>query len=255
MIHAHTPHPGRVLALVAMITLGAPLARPGEAAEPPEYFQRLIDRGNVTLEFYEPGQGPRDHSAFATFEFYVRHNCAFRINWTDRGQVRFVTIRPTVRDVKYELTNKVLLAKRLNSDARWGHWLVRHEFDHVAITLDPRLRMLIESLYGDLDRVDRRVAVGTLVDENWVLGILEVEYAKPRDAVIDLLTANENLLDEVTRHGARPIPDRQEFFRELFTQSNLRRMDFPFVDEVADLLRSRAYRQADLPYAMGDRDR
>ena len=143
----------------------------------------------------------------------------------------------------------VRLPKYLEHRRRWNHPLVKHEFDHVAISCDPRLKMLVVHLLQNIGRIDTTVNSTATLDTRFVRELIDQEIAKRVDAAVELLNANQQQLDEVTRHGAAPIPDREAFFRSLFTKPNFDRVKFPYTGEVLDLLESDAYRKATLPYA------
>jgi hypothetical protein len=240
--------------------LAAPASAAAPADEPPpapvpEYFQRLIETANVRIEFYDPGQKPsrpRGHSAFrpgfSTFRLEVNHRFTFQFQAVDRPDGRRVTIRPKLEEITYRLQNRVQLPGYLETERRWHHSLVKHEFDHVAITVDPRVRMLFGHLYGHLGPVVREVTRDVPIDARWVQAVVDGEVAARRQALLDLLVANEEFLDVATRHGAVRLKDRKAFFRALFSEENLRQQKFPYLNEVRDLVRQPKYLEAELPY-------
>jgi hypothetical protein len=265
---------GIVVAWLACHTLSA------SAGAPPEYFQKLIDAGNVQFEFYDPQVGPtpsqkergqdggdlpkspagrlqkdrRPHRGFTEFKLFVSHSYEFRYTRSRRGGGWQVTIRPDVRKVTCRLSHTVHLPKYLDSDRRWGHPLVKHEFDHVAISADLRVRMLVEHLLLNLPEFELRVPGGTLLDNKFYQSAVDQRIAERREAVIQLVEANQQRLDEITRRGARWTPDRQAFLRSLYTEGNLEQVKFPYTDDVRDLLGTDAYRKAELPHALDDKE-
>ena len=217
-------------------------------ADVPPYFKRLIEAGGVEFEFYDPEKTPREHLGHTQFNLHVRHRSSFQFGWTVGRDVRYLTIRATISDVSPRLTHTITLPRRLDSDRRWNDRLVKHEFDHVAISCDPRVLMLVESLYDEVDTIDRTVPPGTRIDNRFVGEIVNEQLTSRLKAVIEAVKANQNLLDEVTRHGVRPIADRKKVFGSLYTEPNLKEIGFPYLGEVRDILKSTAYREAELPY-------
>lgn len=225
---------------------------PGSApADPPEYFARLIEEGNVSFDFYDPVQQPRTHRGYTTFQLDVHYRSTYQYQWVNSAGGRRVTIEPKIAQMTYALVNQVQLPKTLNHDRRWTTSLVKHEFDHVAMTLDPRVRFLIEHLCERTPEIVRDLPAGTPVTDRLIDRVIH-DTVEPRyQSVVDLLIANENDLDQVTRHGHTQLADRRKYFESLFTESNLQQHRFPYVREVRPLLRTKRYRNAKLPYDFG----
>ncbi len=246
---------GRILPGVAQVlclmSLAAVALAQQEPAPPREYFEGLVESANVRFEFYDPRREPHRHRGFTTYQLGISHHYGFRYDWVefDDGGRR-VTIRPKLKEITYTLENKVRLPRSLETDRRWSDPLVHHEFDHVAMTIDPRPRMLVEHLYRQLGPLARRVGGEAILDRSWGEAVVEEALRPRREAVLNLLLANEDLLDEATRHGAVRLKDRRAFFQGLFSEENLRRQQFPYLPEVRKLVRRRDYRQAKLPYRL-----
>ncbi len=219
------------------------------AAEIPPYFKQLIAQGSVEFEFYDSRAQWRRYPAQAVFLLYVDHRYRFRYDATEHGGSLHLRIRPGMQKVDCRVSHKIRMPDRFDSDHRWSHWLVAHEFDHVAISTDPRPVMLVEHLLRKLRLIRRTVDPRETVDTRYVARIVDHEFVKRRDAVEHLIQSNYDLLDELTRHGVRPIPDREAFFKSLYTKPNLERMQFPYTAEVSSRLSERAYRNAELLYA------
>lgn len=219
-------------------------------AEPPEYLARMIDEGNVTFKFYDPAKESRTHRGYTTFRLEVNFRSTYQYRWVDLADRRRILIEPTIDQFTYRLTNEIQLPQELNHDRRWTDPLVKHEFDHVAMTLDPRMRMLIEQVCRDTPNFVRELPPGTQAKASLVDRMIH-EVVEPRyQSVLGLLIANENDLDRATHHGRRDLPDRREYFGSLFTEPNLRQHGFPYLNEVKQLLRNKSYREARLPYRL-----
>ena len=237
---------------IGLVAVAVLIAAGEYALATPPYFQKLIDTGNVEFEFYDPRSTRHEHRGHTQFHLHVANECSFHRRWEVNRRRQHLTITLRIVNITYRLTNTIRLPERFDSDSdwRWNHSLVRHEFDHVAMSTDPRVRMLIEHLYGGIRKIERTLPLGKKIDDRLTLDIVDEEIAPLRKAVLEALLANQNLLDDVTRHGVRPIPDRAVFFRSLFTGANLREIEFPYLVEVADLVKTRAYRDVELPYRL-----
>jgi len=216
------------------------------AAGVPAPLQQLIDAGKVKFEFYDPLRNRPRYPGRTEFLFYVDHQYRFQHDQARRGTKSFLTIQPTMQKVTCRVEHKMILPQRLNSDDRWNDRLLRHEFDHVVISTDPRIAMLAEHLLRKIRRITVEVDPRQQVDKRYIDGVVSEEIRQRRDAVIGLIQANYQRLDDVTHHGILPLADREKFFTSLYTEENLQQADFPFAADAADLLRSRAYR-ATLP--------
>jgi hypothetical protein len=146
----------------------------------------------------------------------------------------------------------MLLPERLDTDRRWNDPLLRHEFDHVAVSTDPRAALLAEHLLRKIRKLTVAIDPRQPVDSQHVDQIVLEEIGRRREAVVDLIRANYLRLDEVTRHGARPLADRESFFKSLYTESELRKSGFRYLAEAANLLGSAAYRKTPLLYVYQD---
>jgi len=243
-----------LVSAVPMLLLCVLAVDRGAAAEIPPPFKQLIAQGNVEFEFYDSRAERRRYPGMALFLLYVDHHYRFRYDVTQHDGSLHLKIRPVMRKVECRISHKIRLPERFDSDDRWSHWLVAHEFDHVAISTDPRPIMLIEHLLKKLRPIRRTVELnewgkpGETVDAQYVGRIVEEQVVKRRKAVERLVQANYDLLDEITRHGVRPIPDREAFFESLYTKANLEQMRFPYAAEVSSLLSSRTYQNVERPH-------
>jgi hypothetical protein len=237
-----------VCALGLSVMVFGALAVDPAVADPPAYFSHLIDAGKVTFDFYDPIRQPRIHRGYTTFHYDVSYRSSFQYQWVDQAGGRRVSIQPKIGQVKCTIVNEVQLPDTLNHDGRWTNSLVKHEFDHVAITVDPRVRMLIEHLCAGTPKIVRIVPKDTVIGDEFVERLIRELVAPRYQAVLKLLIANENDLDVQTRHGRWDLPDRREYFGSLFMESNLKQQRFPFLDEVRPLLGKKSYREAELPY-------
>jgi hypothetical protein len=235
--------------IVALVLCSSGKTADDAKSATPAYFRRLIDAGDVTIEFYDRRADPVPYRGYTEFQLNIRHEFSYRYQWVQQGRTRRVTIEPRLRKVSSSLTHSMRLPKYLDSDRRWNDPLVKHEFDHVALSCDPRVMMLAEHLLGGVRKIVRTLPDGTTIDDSLVRKLVEEELAKRVEATVELVKANQRLLDEVTRHGARRLPDREAFFRALFTRPNLDRAKFPYTDEALELLQSEDYRKTKLPYA------
>ncbi len=226
-----------------------PVAAGRAAADPPPYFERLIEQGNVQFEFYDPRTTQPPHDGIAVFNLHTEHRYRYRYTVRPEGHAVVVSVVPQFTAITTRRDHKLLLPEILDNDRRWGHRLVRHEFDHVAVSTDPRVEMLIDHLLRTIGPVEVVLPAGRPIDEAKLREAVDAEATRRRTTVDALVQYNYTELDRVTRHGTIPIRERARFFRSLYAAENLEQAGFPFAREVTDLLRQRKYREARLLYA------
>lgn len=220
-------------------------------AQPPHDIARLVKEGSVTFVYYDHDRAPRKHPGYTTFQFDVSYRSSYQYTWLDQNGGRQLSIEPKIGRLAYRLVNEIQLPKSLHNDeGRWSNSLLKHEFDHVAITLDPRVRMLIDYLCTGTPDISLDLLVRAQVTNEFIDRLIH-EAVEPRyESVLKLLLANEKDLDEVTRHGLQKLPNRRKYFEFLFTEPNLKQHGFPYLEEVKPLLQSKAYREVELPYRL-----
>lgn len=242
-----------LLAIGLLVLIGAetPSERPAATSQgdAPPYFQRLIEAGNVAIEHHDPRTFEAGDGGLARFKVQVRHRFrySYRSTWQSDGR-RLVLITPKIRRTTIVVRHVVTLPYAYDNPEKWQTRLVRHEFDHVAVSTDPRAYLLVKHLLCHLGTLRRTLAAGPDPEASWIDGVINEEIGKRREAVEELIRANYRLLDEVSRHGRRRIPDRRAFFQRLYTRENLAKMAFPYLAEVEDLLKTDKYRNAPLFY-------
>ena len=238
----------RVLPTALLMLVAGGVADGAAGAETPPYFQRLVEQGNVQFEFYDPRTVRPQHAGLAVFHLHTEHRYRYQYTALPDGLALRVTVVPQFTSVTTRADHLLLLPKQLNHDRRWGDRLVRHEFDHVAVSTDPRVAMLIDRLLRNMGPIELVLPAGRPVDPAKLDEAIVAEATRRREAVDALVQYNYTLMDRVSRHGTVPIADRERFFKTLYTGPNLDRAGFPFAGEVGTLLRQRKYRDARLLY-------
>ncbi|MFH1919583.1 MAG: hypothetical protein ABIP48_06865 [Planctomycetota bacterium] len=241
-----------VIGLFLFSGADSPTERPAATSpqgDAPPYFERLIEAGNVSFEYHDPKTFEAGDGGVAWFDVRVRHRFRYSYRSTRQNDGRrLVVITPKIRRTTIDVRHVVTLPFSYDNPEKWKTRLVRHEFDHVAVSTDSRAYLLVEHLIHHLGTLRRTLAAGPEPEAAWLNGVIGEEINKRRDAVEELIRANYRLLDDVSRHGRRRIPDRQAFFHGLYTRENLEKMAFPYLSEAEDLLKTDKYRNAPLFY-------
>lgn len=233
-------------ALIALSSILPQHLVASERPKPPEVFQQLVEQGNVKFDFYDRSVERPRFAGHANYRISVRSRFNYDYRIVVRSNVRYVRITPKIQQLTWTVGHTVRLPETLDGPEFWSDVLVKHEFDHVAISTDPRVRMLMEHLIRNLRTIDHRFNRFDVPSRKELQQIIDEEHAKRRDAVLAVVQRQYQRLDELTDHGNRELPDRDTFFHNLYTKSGLDEAQFPYLGEVLDLLKSRKYQKAPL---------
>jgi hypothetical protein len=204
---------------------------------PPPELKELVDEGHVRFQFYDPRIDRYERPGITRFFAAYKWTFRFDVRSRKQGDELRVTVLPKFDRIEVELDHVIHLPKHYDNEALFQRSLVLHEFDHVAISSDPRPRRLVEHLVRKLTVVERLVDVDQPVNESLAREIVNDELARREEAVRALIDFNNRRLDQLSAHGNRDLEDRKQFFATLYTRENLEAAKFLYLREVADLLR------------------
>ncbi len=216
-------------------------------ASAPETVAQLLKSGGVTLETYDPATAESDlknYHGSVTFELFLAAPFDVEFRWQPDGPGSRLFIESAFQPVESRITHKIKVPRQLNRAAFWNDSLVRHELDHVAISTDPRTVLLFERTLQTAVALQRKIPSKSKPKLNGVAAIVNEELRLRREAIYELIRRQNRKLDEQTKHGLLPVADRDAFFRELYEKSSLDEASFPFLADVLDLLKEKAYREA-----------
>jgi hypothetical protein len=218
----------------------------------PQELKRLIEDGKVKVVYDSDPKFVKEARGWADFQVDLRYTFKYNLTKTRKNGHWRVRLAITKLEPKIELTHLVRLPVTFKSPRVWQSGLLRHEFDHVAICLDPRARLLLRHLLKKLRIIDRTLESDEEPTDERLNKLIDDEITKRREAVVELMRQNNVLLDKVSAHGARLVPDRAAFFEKLYSKEHLAEQKFPFVDQVLDLLDKPEYRDAERPFLRRD---
>lgn len=218
----------------------------------PQELKRLIADGKVKVvydsdpEFVKAGRG------WADFNVLLDHSYKYNLTKSKkngRWQVKLVVHK---FEPKIELTHLIRLPVSFKSPKVWQSKILRHEFDHVAVSLDPRAMLLLRYLLAHLPVIERTLEPDEELSNERLSQFINEEIDHRRRAVIELMRQNNLLLDKVGNHGVQPVPDRVAFFAKLYTKEHLAEQKFPFAGQVLGLLSTAQFENAELPFLRRD---
>lgn len=211
---------GKIARLCVGILLVTGLVRPTSAESieleslppPPKPLATLIDSGAVTMVTgvdARPKRGDEKYidqpNIVAETHYRIAYQFASQARWVLRGNRLTVQVR--FDDVRLERTHVIWFRDRPTRDDFWNVDIVRHEFDHVRISNDPRHEKMFHELLKRNAVITQIADSRQPISEAAVDQIVAAMVAKQFEKVSELIEIRYQELDRVTSHGLRPIPD------------------------------------------------
>jgi len=225
-------------------------------ADAPGEFVRLIDRGNVKIKVDDKRIRQANKAALTSFRFIVDYDFRFRYQWIESNRNENLwraKIMAWMDQPKIRLEHTIFVPSTFTPTIPWQSNLLKHEFDHVAISTDPRLEKILKRV---LQR--RRVWVAewdqaTMPTENDLRAKIKDDLTFETKSFEKMIQSQYDQLDRESVDGLQDISDRQKFFLDLYTVAGLERTAFEYLDPVRDYLNdkstdTRSRKDVDLHY-------
>lgn len=228
---------GLILAFVWFCTLAifarnaaAQSAKPHPwLAEAPGEFVRLIDRGNVNIVVDDDRIRKTGKSALTLFQFAVDYDFRFRhqlLGYDSEANVWQAKIVAWMDQPKIKLEHTVCVQSNFSPNLPWESKLLRHEFDHVAISTDPRfLKIVKRSLQQRRQWTGKWTQANAPTEQDVRESVLAAITAEVQ-SIEKLMQSQYDLLDQESSQGLTVIDSRKEFFERLYTIEGLERCKF-----------------------------
>ena len=199
----------------------------------PGEFVRLIDRGNVNILVDDDRVRKAGKTALTVFQFSVDYDFKFRhqlIGYDDEAQTWQAKIVAWMDQPKVKLDHKVFFQSTFTPLLPWESKLLRHEFDHVAISTDPRLIKIIKrSLQQRRQWIAKWKQATAPTEPEIRQNILETFTAEVR-SLEQLVQTQYDYLDSESNQGISAIHSRSEFFKGLYSIQGLDRCSYALDD-------------------------
>lgn len=183
---------------------------------PPLAFEQLKKDGNVAFVFYDAAKFPRQYAGETRFriDYQAESNFRWRLIRQANGQ-RSLVIRTGFSEPQFQIQHQILLPSTTADQQFYLQRLVRHEFDHVRVSADPRYRNLLAKwLKDDLKVV--RVEIDGEYSKRELNSLASKAVKEQADQLfqkmLELIQIRYSELDRTTRHGTEALPD--DFFSE-----------------------------------------
>jgi len=198
-------------------------------AEAPGEFVRLIDGGNVNIVVDDDRVRKAAKSALTVFQFSVEYDFRFRhqlLGYDRVANVWQAKIVAWMDQPKIKLEHKVCVQSDFTPALPWESKLLRHEFDHVAISTDPRLVKIIKRTLQQrrqwLEKWEQANAPTEKEVRERILATIKADV----QLLEKLVQCQYDLLDRESAQGLSVISSRKEFFSGLYSVEGLERCKF-----------------------------
>lgn len=228
-----------LISLTAQMRLSA--ADSPAVASPPAWIKPAFAQGLTKIEFYDPAKDPHEFPGWTVFDSDLKYQFDYEYQLREDKKKYVVTLMPKFTKVELVVRHRIQLPLKYESSRVWESPLAQHELEHVGIGAHRRTVMLAQHLVRKVQRVERTVSKPNQITNDWAQDAIREEIAPRREALDELLKANNRNLDKLTGHGARPLADRDAFYAEMYLKENLDELKFPYLHEVLELLEDRDY--------------
>jgi hypothetical protein len=203
----------------------------------PPGIQRLIDAGQVRFETNDQELAAHKKQGLTKFNFHYDYR--YRLIKVNRipSNPSVLAVTANIQLAEIGWRHQVVLMKSYQPAEPWKSRLLQHEFDHVSISTDPRLKILAKECLGAriefelpsipttenstenqppaplTTRIERQIQ--TLMDQR----------AKEIERITQLLN---DRFDRESKDGIQTIGAREAFFADFFSPDTLRKLDFQF---------------------------
>jgi hypothetical protein len=223
-------------------------------ASAPDGLKELSQLGRVHIGIDEDRLRRARKQAMTLF----RIRADFRFQYTlsspsidpdDVSQLQ-VVVDARIRVPEIHLEHDLLFLSGFEPQRPWSDPLVLHEFDHVSISTDPRLRKLLKKLLNERIRCTVRWPRNEELTQARVQEAINAEMAAQIRELERLVQAQYDALDRVSRDGRVGIEDREQFFLSLYSLESMRECGFLYLDTVKSLAQDRPGKEVRGHYAL-----
>ncbi len=211
-------------------------------ADAPGEFVRLIDRGNVKIVVDDDRIRKSGKTALTLFQFVIDYDFKFRhqlLGVDKESHVWQAKISAWIDQPKVKLDHTICIPSDFAPASPWESKLLRHEFDHVAISTDPRLVKIIKrALQQRRQWIGKWEQTGAPSEQDIRKNIFEAIAAEVK-SLEQLVQSQYDKLDIESNQGLSSINSRKDFFKSLYTVEGLERCKYVFEDGMREFVKEK----------------
>ena len=192
--------------------------------KPPAKVARLIKNGKVRLitggqAQLSPSAVPSGRRLMGETRFHINYQFKSESRWSQTASQRArgeVTIAVRFRKLDLTVDHDVWLKSPPRAEAFWDNSVVKHEFDHVRLSADPRIKQVFLDQTKPIKqftvRLDQVADSRNRVDRTKVQQLVREKLRQAAQETKDFVQIRYQELDRITVHGMRPLPAESTLF-------------------------------------------
>lgn len=208
-------------------------------ADAPGEIARLIGLGNVRIVVDDDRIKDSNKLALTAFQLKSTYKIRFFYEWISLGnqtEVWKARIVANVLEPRLTLEHQVIIPSTFRPTDPWKTDLMKHEFDHVSISTDPRLFRIMERVFKRKRVLMEEWLQPAKPSDGEIRSRLELVLAEEVNSCEALIQRQYDWLDQQTMNGRESLESRMAFFQELYTFPGLQRCDYAHRDTVKEYL-------------------
>ena len=210
------------------------------------HWQSLAEKAKVSLYYYN-SRSRGTTNGLTTFhftweaEYQYRYNIRHAATPDGKQHQLILAVTPSISSLTVRVTHDVHLPAGYSLNTPWFKRLFYHELDHVAISYDERPRFMFLDLGWRAHQKELTVVLETQDSQAALQKLVKRKYSGTRlarlseqtftnymddlkEKVVALIREHYVVLDEISDHGDRPIPDRPNWLASLYDEAHIRGM-------------------------------
>jgi len=206
----------------------------------PPAFARLIELGRVQIKIDDKRLDIARKQALTHFKIKADYRYLYTQQSTrvdpknDGGYVAKINARITVPEI--EILHDISIRSGFNPRDPWKSPLMKHEFDHVSISTDPRLLKLLKKILNRKISIDVRWNSDERFSDELVSRAIKAEINTQIAELERVVQANYDRLDRETRDGTMDAKDREALFTTMYDIDSLRALNFLYLDAAKSIV-------------------
>lgn len=206
----------------------------------PPAFARLISLGRVQIKIDDQRLNEARRQALTHFKIKADYRYFYTQQSTrvdpknDGGYVAKINARITVPEI--EIVHDISIRSGFHPRDPWKSPLMKHEFDHVSISTDPRLLKLLKKILNRKISVDVRWTSDEQFSDELVSRAIKEEINTQIAEIERVVQANYDRLDRETRDGTIDARDREALFTAMYDFESLQTLKFLYLDATKSIV-------------------
>ena len=228
------------------VTTNHVFAQSGKAhpwlADAPGEFVRLIDRGNVNIVVDDDRVQKAGKSALTLFQFVIDYDFKFRhqlLGYDSDSHAWQGKIIAWIDQPKVKLAHTICIQSNFTPASPWDSKLLRHEFDHVAISTDPRMLKIFKRALQQRRQWNVKWEQAAAPTDLDIRKNISEKITAEVKLFEQLVQSEYDLLDQESNQGLSAINSRKDFFKSLYTVEGLERCKYIFDDGMREFVKEK----------------